>query len=126
MREVGGVSAQPEASLRLQRHLRPGSRYILVMVMREDDIPVTSEWLARRLHILPPDNPRVQRFVRRQMRQFRADLQKIAPVHEQEWLIRDRFGYRLNRENPYVQVLIAEVQACLQDGMSWADFIRGH
>jgi hypothetical protein len=96
------------------------------MVMRENDIPVTSEWLARRLHTLPPDNPRVQRFVRRQMRRFRADLRKIAPEHEQEWLIRDRFGYRLNRENPYVQVLIAEVQACLEDGMSWADFIGGH
>jgi hypothetical protein len=95
------------------------------MMMREGDVPVTAGWLARRLGTLPPDTLRVQRSVRRHMRQFRIDLGEIAPEYEQGWLMRDRFGYRLNRENPYIQALIAEVQACLDEGMSWADFIGG-
>lgn len=60
------------------------------------------------------------------MRMLRADLREIAPEHAQEWLVRDGSGYRLNRENPYVRALIAEVQACLDGGMAWADFVEGH
>ena len=119
------MDAHVEASLPLRRHLRPASRYILVMMMREGDGPVTPDRLAQWLHTLPPDDPRVQRFVRRQMRQFRSDLEKLAPEYEQGWLVRDRFGYRLNHENPHMQALIAEVQACLDAGMPWADFIGG-
>jgi hypothetical protein len=112
--EPADCSASAPSSL-LIGNLSARSRHILAAMVRAGDCSATPEWLAERLFSQAVDRQekRVQRYVRRSMRQLRGEMGRIDPVPGRETLIRDRTGYRLNHDNPVVAALIKEVQANL-------------
>ena len=118
---AAAASSRSEEAGTLLRGFSASSRYVLMFMAQHGDIPVTVEWLRRRLFRLPGEPRRDQRFVRRTMRRLRSEIEQIDPVPNRACLIRDRDGYHLNRDNPIVVALLVEVQTRVERNTLWSD-----